>query len=153
MPATVSNVLFFITRGVSAAGNGLTGIYASNVFQTRVRSLASGLCAAAYRLGILTAPYVGQILLQDRSALLAILTFALVAVAGALGSLILPKTRAPYSVRKYSPTLLMYSPSWKSSIVSDILFDAMENFINYIKQCKNLHVNSKCFLTFYFLKC
>ena len=109
MPSTISNVLFFITRAVSAAGNGLTGIYASNVFQTRVRSLASGLCAAAFRLGILTAPYVGQILLQDRSEQIAILTFALVGVGGALGSLALPKTRARYTVR-VPPHLYFYLP-------------------------------------------
>ncbi|VDK20823.1 unnamed protein product [Taenia asiatica] len=94
MTPTASNVVFFVTRGVAAAGSGLMGIYASNIFQARVRSLASGLCAAAYRLGILTAPYVGQILLQDRSVLLAILTFALVAIGSAVVSIVLPRMRA-----------------------------------------------------------
>ncbi|CUT98761.1 synaptic vesicle 2 protein [Echinococcus multilocularis] len=102
MTPTASNVVFFVTRGVAAAGSGLMGIYASNIFQARVRSLATGLCAAAYRLGILTAPYVGQILLQDRSDLLAILTFALVAVGSAIGSIVLPRMRALYTAPSFS---------------------------------------------------
>ncbi|VDM19336.1 unnamed protein product [Hydatigera taeniaeformis] len=106
MASTVSNVVFFATRGVAAAGSGLMGIYASNIFQARVRSLASGLCAAAYRLGILTAPYVGQILLQDRSVLLAILTFTLVAIGSAIGSIILPRMRALRTVRNFTAFLL-----------------------------------------------
>lgn len=98
MPSSASNILFFVTRGVAAAGNGLIGIYSSNIYQARVRSLASGLCAAAFRLGILTAPYVGQVLLQDRSTVIAIATFAGVAIIGAISSILLPKLRAPYSV-------------------------------------------------------
>lgn len=98
MPALAYNIIFFVTRGVASAGNGLIGIYSSNIYQARVRSLASGLCAAAFRLGILTAPYVGQVLLQNRSTLVAILTFAAVAIAGAIGSLLLPKLRVLHTV-------------------------------------------------------
>lgn len=108
MTPTASNVVFFATRGVAAAGSGLMGIYASNVFQARVRSLATGLCAAAYRLGILTAPYVGQILLQNRSVLLAILTFALVAICSAVGSIVLPRMRVLHTVRDLNYLCLLF---------------------------------------------
>ncbi|KAL5968105.1 putative transporter SVOPL [Taenia solium] len=116
MTPTASNVVFFVTRGVAAAGSGLMGIYASNVFQARVRSLATGLCAAAYRLGILTAPYVGQILLQDRSVLLAILTFALVAIGSAVGSIVLPRMRALHTAP--SPSSAADSSGSKRSLPS-----------------------------------
>ncbi|VDO15861.1 unnamed protein product [Rodentolepis nana] len=121
MPSSASNILFFVTRGVAAAGNGLIGIYASNIYQARVRSLSSGLCAAAFRLGILTAPYVGQVLLQDRSTIVATATFAGVAIVGSISSMLLPKLRAPYTASSSSssgskrslPSLrsLFHSPS------------------------------------------
>ncbi len=93
MPATVMNIIFFGIRAVAAAGCGITGIYASSVFQARVRSLTSGLCATAFRLGILTAPYLGQVFLQQQSALVAILLFALAAIIGGAFSIFLPKLR------------------------------------------------------------
>ncbi|KAM7536549.1 hypothetical protein Aperf_G00000088036 [Anoplocephala perfoliata] len=104
MPASIHNIFFFAARGVAAAGNGLIGIYSSNIYQARVRSLATGLCAAAFRLGILAAPYVGQVLLQDRSTLEAIMTFVGIAIVGAIGSLLLPKLRVMHTASNSSST-------------------------------------------------
>ncbi|KAL7057772.1 hypothetical protein AAHC03_016434 [Spirometra sp. Aus1] len=92
LPNTVMNLIFFVTRAVASAGYSLTNIYTSSAFQARVRSLVSGLGAAAYRLGILTAPYLGQVFLQQRSALIAILLFSLSALLGALLTPCLPRT-------------------------------------------------------------
>jgi len=93
MPPIVMNIGFFAIRAVSAAGYGMTGIYASSVYQSRVRSLTIGLCAMAFRLGILAAPYLGSVFLQQHSALHVILLFSLSGILGAILSVGLPKPR------------------------------------------------------------
>ncbi|VDD84056.1 unnamed protein product [Mesocestoides corti] len=105
MPPTAANAVFFAIRAAAAAGCGITGLYTSNVYQSRVRSLATGLCAAAFRLGILAAPYLGQVFLQQRSALAAILLFALTALFGAAFAVCLPRVRRTGKVRLASSHL------------------------------------------------
>lgn len=108
MPQTATNIIFFAIRAVAAAGCGITGIYTSSAYQARVRSLTSGLCAATFRLGILTAPYLGQVFLQAQSALVAILLFALAAILGALLAFLLPRINGrPEKVGRFTIGLVL----------------------------------------------
>ncbi|KAF7257908.1 hypothetical protein EG68_04393 [Paragonimus skrjabini miyazakii] len=92
MPPNALRVIFFATRAVAAAGNNATAIYLTGLYSPRIRSLAYGVMSTFYRIGVLTAPYLGQVFLQRVSVLGAILIFSSLALMGFSLSVFLPHT-------------------------------------------------------------
>ncbi|KAF8562126.1 hypothetical protein P879_06678 [Paragonimus westermani] len=90
MPPNALRVIFFATRAVAAAGNNATAIYLTGLYSPRIRSLAYGVMSTFYRIGVLTAPYLGQVFLQRVSVLGSILIFSSLALVGFSLSLFLP---------------------------------------------------------------
>ncbi|THD21816.1 Synaptic vesicle 2 protein [Fasciola hepatica] len=95
MPPKALRVVFFATRAVAAAGNNATTIYLTGLYAPHVRSFAFGVMSTFYRIGVLTAPFLGQVFLQRISALGAVLIFSSLAVLGFVLSVLLPHAEDP----------------------------------------------------------
>lgn len=95
MPPKALRVVFFATRAVAAAGNNATTIYLTGLYAPHVRSFAFGVMSTFYRIGVLTAPFLGQVFLQRVSALGAVLIFCSLAVMGFVLSVLLPHAEDP----------------------------------------------------------
>nr|QQY02547.1 synaptic vesicle glycoprotein 2 [Cryptocotyle lingua] len=90
LPSNALRVLFLITRAVASAGYNSTTIYLTGLYSPQIRSLAYGVMSTFYRIGVLTAPYLGQVFLHRVSALGAVLIFSGLAIIGFIWSLFLP---------------------------------------------------------------
>ncbi|OON15623.1 hypothetical protein X801_08570 [Opisthorchis viverrini] len=90
LPSSVMRILFLITRAVASAGYNSTTIYLTGLYSPQIRSLAYGVMSTFYRIGVLTAPYLGQVFLHRVSALGAVLIFSSLAILGFVWSLFLP---------------------------------------------------------------
>ncbi|VDP80843.1 unnamed protein product [Echinostoma caproni] len=99
MPPKALRVVFFATRAVAAAGNNATTIYLTGLYAPHVRSFAFGVMSTFYRVGVLTAPFLGQVFLQRVSALGAVLVFSSLAVLGFIFSILLPHAEDPSQIK------------------------------------------------------
>ncbi|TGZ59799.1 hypothetical protein CRM22_008867 [Opisthorchis felineus] len=90
LPPSAMRILFLITRAVASAGYNSTTIYLTGLYSPQIRSLAYGVMSTFYRIGVLTAPYLGQVFLHRVSALGAVLIFSSLAILGFVWSLFLP---------------------------------------------------------------
>ncbi|CAH8875437.1 unnamed protein product [Trichobilharzia szidati] len=90
MPSKVLRFFFFTTRAVASAGNNATAIYITGLYIPRIRSFVFGVMSTCFRIGVLTSPYLGQVFLQNVSALGAVLIFSTLALLGFIFSIFLP---------------------------------------------------------------
>uniref|UniRef100_A0A3Q0KLZ6 Putative sugar transporter n=1 Tax=Schistosoma mansoni TaxID=6183 RepID=A0A3Q0KLZ6_SCHMA len=90
MPSNLLRFFFFATRAVASAGNNATAIYITGLYAPRIRSFVFGVMSTCFRIGVLTAPYLGQVFLQRVSALGAVLIFSAIALIGFVFSIFLP---------------------------------------------------------------
>ncbi|VEL27536.1 unnamed protein product [Protopolystoma xenopodis] len=95
-------VVFFAARAFASAGENSVNIFITDVFGPSIRSLTYGMLCAVYRIGVIAAPYLGQVYLHRVSDLGAVLIFSGIAFLGTLISLLLPLEQMSMSTREMS---------------------------------------------------